>query len=156
MRSAAANKTSVKLDILHERRKRNLVHQLKKMSHKEILTTVETCLDVLEVSLEEPYQGQRRLLRVESSQEEAEFRIYKVESLVDQLTKDTKDSVQHLHEVMTKLTSKVTMLTRTLNAGGNNTRVTSPQKFRAPEPHCYRGARDAKDLKNFLFDIEHE
>ena len=43
-----------------------------KKSHKERLTTVETLLDVLEASLEELYQGQRRLLGVESSQEEAE------------------------------------------------------------------------------------
>ncbi|RWW35528.1 hypothetical protein BHE74_00059527, partial [Ensete ventricosum] len=38
-----------------------------KKSHKERLTTTETHLDVLEVSLEELYQGQRRLLMVESS-----------------------------------------------------------------------------------------
>ncbi|RWW02326.1 hypothetical protein GW17_00034597 [Ensete ventricosum] len=38
-----------------------------KKSHKERLTTTETRLDVLEASLEELYQGQRRLLGVESS-----------------------------------------------------------------------------------------
>ncbi|RWV87022.1 hypothetical protein GW17_00051029 [Ensete ventricosum] len=70
-----------------------------KKSHKERLTMVETRLDVLEVSLEELYQGQRRLLGVESSLEEAESRIEKVESLIDQLTEDTKDSVRHLHEI---------------------------------------------------------
>ncbi|RZS24740.1 hypothetical protein BHM03_00057849 [Ensete ventricosum] len=43
-----------------------------KKNHKERLTMVETHLDVLEVSLEELYQGQRRLLGVESSLEEAE------------------------------------------------------------------------------------
>ncbi|RWW59373.1 hypothetical protein BHE74_00033692, partial [Ensete ventricosum] len=62
-------------------------------SHKERLSTVETRLDILEASLEELYQGQGRLLGVESSQEEAKSRIDKVESLVDRLTKDTKDSV---------------------------------------------------------------
>ncbi|RWW06900.1 hypothetical protein GW17_00029744 [Ensete ventricosum] len=65
----------------------------RKKSHKERLTTTETRLDVLEASLEEFYQGQRRLLGVESSQEEAESRIEKVESLIDQLTEDTKASV---------------------------------------------------------------
>ncbi|RRT34318.1 hypothetical protein B296_00058013 [Ensete ventricosum] len=64
-----------------------------KKSHKEKLTTTETHLDVLEASLEKLYQGQRKLLGVESSQEEAESRIEKVESLIDQLTEDTKDSV---------------------------------------------------------------
>ncbi|RRT31144.1 hypothetical protein B296_00057897, partial [Ensete ventricosum] len=64
-----------------------------KKSHKERLTTVETRLDVLEASLEELYQGQRRLLGVESSQEEAESWIKKIESLIDQLVEDTKDSV---------------------------------------------------------------
>ncbi|RRT34722.1 hypothetical protein B296_00052783 [Ensete ventricosum] len=54
-----------------------------KKSHKERLSTVETRLDVLKLSLEELYQGQGRLLGVESSQEEAESRINKVESLVD-------------------------------------------------------------------------
>ncbi|RZS22977.1 hypothetical protein BHM03_00055806 [Ensete ventricosum] len=78
-----------------------------KKSHKERRTTAETCLDVLEASLEELYQGQRRLLGVESSQEEAESRIEKVKSLIDQLTKDTKDSVRHLHEVVVELTAKV-------------------------------------------------
>ncbi|RWW03884.1 hypothetical protein GW17_00032930 [Ensete ventricosum] len=54
-----------------------------KKSHKERLTTAKTRLDVLEASLEELYQGQRRLLGVESSQEEAESRIKKVKSLID-------------------------------------------------------------------------
>ncbi|RZS24055.1 hypothetical protein BHM03_00057080, partial [Ensete ventricosum] len=84
-----------------------------KRSHKERLSTVETRLDVLEASLEELYQGQGRLLGVESSQEEAESRINRVESLVDRLTEDTKDSVRHLHEVVAELTAKVTLLTRT-------------------------------------------
>ncbi|RRT31293.1 hypothetical protein B296_00048870 [Ensete ventricosum] len=44
----------------------------RKRSHKERLSMVETRLDVLEVSLEGLYQGQGRLLGVESSQEEAE------------------------------------------------------------------------------------
>ena len=83
-------------------------------------------MDVLEASLEELYHGQRRLVGVESSQEEAESRIDKVEALVDRLSDDTKDSVQHLQEVMAELTSRVTMLTRALNAGGSNTRVAPP------------------------------
>ncbi|RRT53652.1 hypothetical protein B296_00016413 [Ensete ventricosum] len=94
-----------------------------KRSHKERLTMAKTHLNVLEASLEEHYQGQRRLLGVESLQEEAESQINRVESLVDRLTEDTKDSVRHLHEVVTELTSKVTLLTRTLNTGGNKTRV---------------------------------
>ncbi|RZS22640.1 hypothetical protein BHM03_00055441, partial [Ensete ventricosum] len=77
-----------------------------KRSHKEKLSTVETRLDVLEASLEELYQGQGRLLGVESSQEEAESRINRVESLVDRLTEDTKDSVRHLHKVVAELTTK--------------------------------------------------
>ncbi|RRT31482.1 hypothetical protein B296_00054482 [Ensete ventricosum] len=78
-----------------------------KKSHKERLTTVETHLDVLKMSLEELYQGQRRLLGVESSQEEVESRIEKVESLIDQMTEDTKDFIRHLHEVVAELTAKV-------------------------------------------------
>ncbi|RRT35556.1 hypothetical protein B296_00038909 [Ensete ventricosum] len=77
-----------------------------KKSHKERIITVEARLDVLEASVEELYQGQQRLLGVESSQEEAESRIEKVESLIDQLIEDTKDSVRHLHEVVTELTTK--------------------------------------------------
>ncbi|RRT32791.1 hypothetical protein B296_00050143 [Ensete ventricosum] len=77
-----------------------------KRSHKERLSTMKTHLDVLEASLEELYQGQGRLLRVESSQEEAESRIDKVESIVDRLTEDTKDSVRHLYKVMAELTAK--------------------------------------------------
>ncbi|RZS23712.1 hypothetical protein BHM03_00056698, partial [Ensete ventricosum] len=50
--------------------------------------------------------------------------------------------------------AKVMVLTRTLDAGGNNTRTTPPQHFRAPEPQCYGGARDAKELKKILFDME--
>ncbi|RZR91000.1 hypothetical protein BHM03_00019031, partial [Ensete ventricosum] len=76
-----------------------------KKGHRERLTMVETCLDVLEASVEELYQGQQRLLGVESSQE-AESRIEKVESLIDQLTEDTKDFIRHLHEVVAELTAK--------------------------------------------------
>ena len=104
--------------------------------------------------MEELYHGQQRLVGVESSQEEAESRIDKVEALVDRLSDDTKDSVQHLQDVVAELTAKVAMLTRTLNAGGGNTRVAPPQNLRAPEPHGYGGARDAKELENFLFDME--
>ncbi|RRT39748.1 hypothetical protein B296_00044883 [Ensete ventricosum] len=82
-------------------------------SHKERLATVETRLDVLEASLEELYEVQGRILRVESSQEEAEYQIDKVESLVDRLTEDPKDSVRHLHEVVAKLTGKATTLFKT-------------------------------------------
>ncbi|RZS16389.1 hypothetical protein BHM03_00048372, partial [Ensete ventricosum] len=71
---------------------------IEKKSHKERIITAETRLDVLEASVEELYQGQQRLLGVESSQEKALSRIEKVESLIDQLTEDTKDSVRHLHE----------------------------------------------------------
>ncbi|RZR96071.1 hypothetical protein BHM03_00024998 [Ensete ventricosum] len=78
-----------------------------KKSHKERLTIAETHLDILQVSLEELYQGQRRFLGVKSSQEEVESQIEKIESLIDQLIKDTKDSVRHLHEVMVELTAMV-------------------------------------------------
>ncbi|RZS11819.1 hypothetical protein BHM03_00043188, partial [Ensete ventricosum] len=101
-----------------------------KKSHKERLTTAEPRLDVLEASLEELYQSQRRLLGVEGSLEEAKSRIEKVESLIDQLTEDTKDSVRHLHEVVAELTAKVMVLTRTLDAGGNNTCAAPPQNSR--------------------------
>ncbi|THU47830.1 hypothetical protein C4D60_Mb09t19770 [Musa balbisiana] len=72
-----------------------------KKSHKERLTTAKTHLDVLEASVEELYYGQQRLVGVESSQEEAESKIDKVEALVDRLLDVTKDSVQHLQEVAT-------------------------------------------------------
>ena len=83
-----------------------------------------------------------------------ESRIDKVEALVDRLSDDTKDSVQHLQEVVAELTSRVTMLTRALNVGGSNTRVAPPQNLRTPERHSYGGARDAKEFENFLFDME--
>ncbi|RZS15026.1 hypothetical protein BHM03_00046804 [Ensete ventricosum] len=54
-----------------------------KRSHNERLSTMGTRLDVLEASLEELYQGQGRILGVESSQDEAESRIDRVEFLVD-------------------------------------------------------------------------
>ncbi|RWW67223.1 hypothetical protein BHE74_00025351, partial [Ensete ventricosum] len=78
----------------------------RKKGHRERLTMVETRLNVLEASMEELYQGQGRLFGVESSQE-AETWIENVESLIDQLTEDTKDSVRHLHEVVAELTAKV-------------------------------------------------
>ncbi|RWW17155.1 hypothetical protein GW17_00018946, partial [Ensete ventricosum] len=78
-----------------------------KKGHRERLTMAETRLDILEASVEELYQGQGRLLGVESSQEEAEARTEKVESLIDQLTEDTKDFVRYLYEVVAELTAKV-------------------------------------------------
>ncbi|RWV79478.1 hypothetical protein GW17_00059379 [Ensete ventricosum] len=83
MRSATVNMTSVKLGTLREWRRHNLVLQLEKRSHNERLSMVETHLGVLEASLEELYQGQGRLLGVESSQEETKSRIDRDESLVD-------------------------------------------------------------------------
>ncbi|RRT49747.1 hypothetical protein B296_00038071 [Ensete ventricosum] len=80
MRSATPNKMSVKLGILRERGGA-IWSANREKSYKERLTMVETRLDVLEASLEELYQGQRRLLGVESSQE-VESRIDNVESLV--------------------------------------------------------------------------
>ncbi|RWW09935.1 hypothetical protein GW17_00026548 [Ensete ventricosum] len=71
-----------------------------KKGHRERLTMAETRLDVLEASVEELYQGHGMLHGIESSQEEAESRIEKFESLIDQLIEDTKDSVRHLHEVV--------------------------------------------------------
>ncbi|RZS11138.1 hypothetical protein BHM03_00042436, partial [Ensete ventricosum] len=76
---------------------------IEKRYHKERLTTGETRLDVLEASF--PLRLMKAP-RVTSSQEEAESRIDKVESLVNRLTEDTKDSVQHLHEVVEELMSK--------------------------------------------------
>ncbi|RWV97130.1 hypothetical protein GW17_00040103 [Ensete ventricosum] len=61
-----------------------------KKGHRERLTMAETRLDVLEASVEELYQGQGRLLGVESSQEEAETQIKNVKSLIDQLTETPK------------------------------------------------------------------
>ncbi|RWV83570.1 hypothetical protein GW17_00054799 [Ensete ventricosum] len=84
-----------------------------KKGHRERLTMAKTRLDVLEASMEELYQGQERLLGVESSQEEAESRIEKVESLIDQLTEDTKDFVRYLHEV--KIANHVPDTTITLS-----------------------------------------
>ena len=104
--------------------------------------------------MEELYQGQRRLLRIDNSLEEVESWIDKVESLVDRLIKDTKDSMQHLHKVMAELMSKVTLVTSALNAGESNTRVASPQNLRAPKLHYYEGAKDTKELENFLFNME--
>ncbi|RWW05756.1 hypothetical protein GW17_00030953 [Ensete ventricosum] len=48
----------------------------------------------------ETQSGQGRLIGVENSQEDAESRIDRVESLVDRLTKDTKDFVRHLYGVV--------------------------------------------------------
>ncbi|RWV90837.1 hypothetical protein BHE74_00031574 [Ensete ventricosum] len=64
-----------------------------KRCHNERLSMVETHLDILEASLKELYQGQERPLRVERLQEDAESQIDRVESLVDRLIEDTKDSV---------------------------------------------------------------
>ncbi|RWW59395.1 hypothetical protein BHE74_00033667, partial [Ensete ventricosum] len=80
-------------------------------------------------------RAEEALIGVESSQEEAESRIDMVESMVNRLMENTKDSVRHLHEVVAKFTAKVTLLTRTLNAGRNTTRAAPPQSFRALEPY---------------------
>ncbi|RWV99968.1 hypothetical protein BHE74_00036102 [Ensete ventricosum] len=98
MKSATTNKMSEKLEILRKRRGCSLECQTRKEA-----TMPKTNLDVFKASLDELYQDQRRILEVESSQEEAESRIDKVESLIDRLIEDTKDSVQHLHEVMAEL-----------------------------------------------------
>ncbi|RZS17907.1 hypothetical protein BHM03_00050135 [Ensete ventricosum] len=80
MTIAVANKISVKLGILCERGGA-IWSANREKDHKERLKMMENRLDVLEVSLEELYQGQQRFLRLESLQEEAESWINKVESL---------------------------------------------------------------------------
>lgn len=83
-------------------------------------------------------------------QEKAESFIDKVEPKVDRLTKDTKDSMQHLYKVVTELTSRISLLKGALNAGGSNNHIASLQNLRALKLHCYDGVRDAKELKNFF------
>ncbi|RWW00343.1 hypothetical protein BHE74_00010927 [Ensete ventricosum] len=68
MRSTIVNKMSEKLRILHELRRCNLERQPGKGATRRDLKMPKAHLDILEASLEELYQGQRKLFRVESSQ----------------------------------------------------------------------------------------
>lgn len=62
--------------------------------------------------------------------------------------------MQHIHEIVAKLISRITLLTRALNVRGSNTHMTLPQNLKAAKSHCYGGVKDAKELENFIFDME--
>ncbi|XP_072980653.1 uncharacterized protein [Typha angustifolia] len=71
------------------------------------------------------------------------------------LRDNTKEAVQHLKEQLVDLSARVTVLTRAMStvqpaghAEGHSGRV------RVSELCCYKGVRDAKELENFLFDVE--
>ena len=51
------------------------------------------------------------------------------------------------------LSARVNLLMRAIGTGKMGA-IETPTRVRVPEPRAYGGARDAKELENFLSDIE--
>lgn len=68
------------------------------------------------------------------------------------LTEDFRATVEAPRTEMGELTTKVNLLVRAV--GTTPAATTEVAKVRIPEPRAYGGARDAKELENFLFDME--
>lgn len=68
---------------------------------------------------------------------------------MDDLGEDTKETVEALQAQIEDLNARVNLLIRTVGTAGPTTVETS-SRVRVPDPRPYGGARDAKELDNFL------
>lgn len=80
------------------------------------------------------------------------LRRLKLGDLGGDLTEDFRATVEAPRTEMGELTTKVNLLVRAV--GTTPAATTEVAKVRIPEPRAYGGARDAKELENFLFDME--
>ena len=120
----------------------------KPRSHKERISAVEVQLSQIDESMVHLFSLGDRVANLELSQEQL------VET-VDNLGDNTQESVKHLQEQLNDLAARVAVLTRAVGAMPTpNPGEGGAGRMRAPEPRSYGGARDAKELENFLFDIE--
>lgn len=71
---------------------------------------------------------------------------------INVLDEDMRGTMHVLQEQLGDLAAKVNLLMRAIGSAGPS--VGEGTKMRVPEPRAYRGARDAKELENFLFDME--
>ena len=69
---------------------------------------------------------------------------------VETMAEDVRATIEAFKKEFGEMNVK---LNTTMLAVGNQT-VTDYRKVKVPEPQAYGGARDAKQLENFLFDLE--
>ena len=75
---------------------------------------------------------------------------------LNDVMEDCRESVGTLRTEINELNTKVNLTMRALgNAPAAGPAVMDYGRVKVPEPRPYNGARDAKDLENFLFDMEH-
>nr|CAD1839580.1 unnamed protein product [Ananas comosus var. bracteatus] len=117
-------------------------------SNRERLVDLEAQLTRLDEKVTKASTHEQRIAMLEATLTQL------VES-VTELQDNTKEAVHHLKEQTIELFARVGLLTRAMGnappapqGGGHAGRV------RVPEPRSFRGARDAKELENFLFDME--
>ncbi|XP_077242396.1 uncharacterized protein LOC143882895 [Tasmannia lanceolata] len=80
--------------------------------------------------------------------EEVEERVHALAELLNQA------AMEDLRKQVETLTGQVNLLMRTIGNGIGGHGDGQGSRVRVPEPRCYAGARDAKELQNFLFHIE--
>ena len=88
--------------------------------------------------------------------EAVERAVKDLEEALNDLVENCRGSVEAMKDEMLEMNTKLNL---TMRAVGSQP-ATGPigmeyGRVKVPEPRPYGGARDAKDLENFLFDMEH-
>lgn len=103
----------------------------------------------LSVKLEELRSELQRVRTVQESH------IRETEEKVENLAADVGVLADELRTRLGRLDDDAGLLKKAwLNAGNNDTSGAGVKKYRIPEPKAFAGARSAKELENFVYDME--
>ena len=73
--------------------------------------------------------------------------------MLNTLSEETKDAMSIIQREFQELNAQVSVLQMAIGRVGFSF-VDRGKRAKVPEPRCYEGAKDAKELENFFFDIE--
>ena len=74
--------------------------------------------------------------------------------MVTELFEDVKAALDVVRVEMSDISAKVNVVVRAVENLDPARRTTRPNKVKLPEPKPFSGARDAKSLENYIFDLE--
>ena len=69
------------------------------------------------------------------------------------LSEETKDAMSIIEREFEELKAQVSVLQMAMGRVSSSS-MDRGKRAKVPKPRCYEGARDTKELENFLFDIE--
>ena len=79
--------------------------------------------------------------------------IDRIRRVLENHQREAEERFVALETTTAELYEEVSILRKAVAAGGNTSSETT-RKFKVPDPKAYEGARDAKALENFLWDME--